>query len=391
MKKLFLIFLSIIFSVTGIVTPSDDLAPIPGRQGTPTDENIELFEKIFESETVWLASMQLENGAYPMTYTANGEVRINPYFADFVALALLDRPEKYSDSVKKYTDWHFSHLNTTQTDRNGVDGTIYDYVITLENGKITKECIAFADGKESYDSTDSYAATFLTVLNKYHNKTADSEYIIEHSTEIQRVTNAMLSTFHKGLTTAKPDSNVKYLMDNCEVYEGTLAAAELFKDVLCIADPALTEVQKKCENTAIEIARTIENKLWMPLADHYEAGIRKHISFPSDIFSWNQYYPSATAQLFPIIHGLIAPNTERANKLYDKFCEKYDWENFNYPDAFYWGSNLQAAVAMNDIDSAVVYLKNYEKLIDNHAYPLYNADAAKVCLALNTLLNKYSH
>lgn len=45
MKKLFLIFLSIIFSVTGIVTPSDDLAPIPGRQGTPTDETSNCLKK----------------------------------------------------------------------------------------------------------------------------------------------------------------------------------------------------------------------------------------------------------------------------------------------------------------------------------------------------------
>ena len=28
-------------------------------------------------------------------------------------------------------DWHFAHLNTAETDYNGVDGTIYDYTLTV--------------------------------------------------------------------------------------------------------------------------------------------------------------------------------------------------------------------------------------------------------------------
>ena len=149
------------------------------------------------------------------------------------------------------------------------------------------------------------------------------------------------------------------------------------------------EMQKKCADAAVEIAHAIEDELWMPRAGHYKVGIYKYFKFPSDIFSWKKYYPCATAQLFPIIHGLIDPNTERANNLYDKFCENYDWANFEYDDVFYWGANLQAAVYMNDIEQVVVYMENYENFIDTHDYPLYNADAARVCLAANMLLEKY--
>ena len=389
MRKILAYLLSLIYTLFGFSTTAD-LLPIAEREGTPTQENIELFKEIHESETAWLASLQLENGAIPMTYSPNGEVRMNPYFADFAALALLDKAEEYSEVVKKYMDWHFSHLNTAETDYNGVDGTIYDYTITLKDGKITDESITILKRKKSYDSTDSYAATFLSVLNKYYNKTGDGEYIITHSQEIQRIINALFSTYHKGMTTAKPDWLVKYLMDNCEVYEGLLAAAELFESTLCVADPSLEALQKKCAESAIEVAEAIEAELWMPLEKRYEAGIYKYIDVPSDLFLWSKYYPCATAQLFPIIHGLIAPNTERANHLYDKFCENYDWANFEYDDVFYWGANLQAAVLMNDIDRAVVYLENYAELTDDHAYPLYNADAARVCLSVNTLLEKYA-
>lgn len=389
MKRIFSLVLSVILSILGLSAPTDDLLPIPEREGVPTQENIELFERVFESETAWLASLQLENGAIPMTYAPNGEIKVNPYFADFAALALLDKADVFAETVKKYMDWHFSHLNTAESDHNGVDGTIYDYIITMENGKIADESIAIYKRKNSYDSVDSYAATFLMVLNKYYNKTGNSKYILDHSFEIQRIIYAMFEMYHKGLTIAKPEWKVKYLMDNCEVYEGALAAAELFKNVLCVEDSSLESVQQKCADMAVEIAESIEDEFWKPRLGHYKVGAYKYFKIPSDVFSWNKYYPCATAQLFPIIHGLIAPNTERANKLYDRFCEKYDWANFEYDDVFYWGANLQAAVLMNDIDRVVVYMTNYAEFIDTHDYPLYNADAARVCLAANMLLEKY--
>lgn len=390
MKKFLSAVLAFILSLFGIVAPTDDLLPIAEREGIPTQENIQLFEDIFETETKWLASLQLENGAIPMNYYPNGELRMNPYFADFAALALLDKADEYADEVKEYADWHFGHLNTAETDHNDVDGTIYDYTITVKDGKVIKEDITILKRKNSYDSTDSYAATFLMVLNKYYEKTGDSQYILSHKSEILRIIDAMFSTYHNGLTTAKPDWRVKYLMDNSEVYEGLLAVSELFEKVLCPADASLEDVAKKCADAAFEVATAIEEQLWHPHLGYYEVGRWKIVGTTSDIFSWNKYYPCATAQLFPIIHGLIAPNTERANKLYDRFCEEYNWENFEYDDVFYWGANLQAAVKMNDMQRIVTYMTNYAELMKTHAYPLYNADAARVSLAAKELLDKYA-
>ena len=63
-------------------------------------------------------------GAIQMT---SGDGIVNPYFADFACLGLtsLGR-DTDQQTVLNYINWHISHLNTTETDKNG-SRTIYDY------------------------------------------------------------------------------------------------------------------------------------------------------------------------------------------------------------------------------------------------------------------------
>lgn len=369
--------------------PVADLESVSIRDAVADEADVALLQQIFESETAYLASLQLENGAIPMTRSENGELSMNPYFADFAALALLDDANEYADEVKKYTDWHFEHLNTKETDYNGIDGTIYDYIITVKDGKVTGETVKETDGKKTYDSTDSYAATFLMVLEKYYEKTNDADYILSHSKDIERIVNAMLSTLHRGLTFAKPDYEVKYLMDNSEVYEGVIAAFAIFRDVICPSDSSYDEIAEKCEKTAEEIVNAIEKYLWNASENHYESAIF-HDGKAAYEFSWDEYYPDATAQLFPIIHGVIAADSKRANILYDSFCNSFDWQNFDIPSEFCWGSNVLAAAYMNDLESVICYMQNFAEIYEKHEYPLYNADSARVCMAAYIMLERHS-
>ena len=75
-----------------------------------------MYQKIATEEAAWLASLQVDNGALLMTRGPSGEYTMNPYFADFAALALLGAGESYYENVRRYMDWHFAHLNTAQTD-----------------------------------------------------------------------------------------------------------------------------------------------------------------------------------------------------------------------------------------------------------------------------------
>ncbi len=391
MNKFVSFFMAFVFSVMNLFgisgTPSD-LEPL-GKNHTAADEEaLELFGYIFETETAWLASLQLENGAIPMTYSANGRLTVNPYFADFAALALLDNAERYADNVVKYMDWHFSHLNTADEDFNGLDGTIYDYIITMKDGKIESETVSEPDNADSYDTTDSYAATFLTVVYKYFCKTGDSDYLISHAEDLERITGVIFSNLQNGLTYAKPNHRVKYLMDNCEVYEGAVAATGIFEQLVLSGKDEYTDLRDSCEALISVIKDNINTKLWNCTGGYYRPGITAYVSIPTKIFSWNTYYPQATSQLFPIICGVIEPDTERAEKLYNKFCDTYHWEAFDYPDDFYWGANVYAAAVMNDIESVTEYMENYLPLTEKHSWPLYNMDSARTAMAAYIMLER---
>ena len=367
------------------VPPSTDLS-----ESTMTkEEQLAMYRKIATEEAAWLASLQAENGALLMTSGPNGQFTMNPYFADFAALALLGAGESYYENVRRYMDWHFDHLNTAETDYNGVDGTIYDYTVTLSNGKVVSEKINInADGKKSYDSTDSYAATFLCVVAKYYEKTGDLAYLQANSQDLQRLLNPIRQTMDKGLTFAKPDYRIKYLMDNCEVYEGLVAAEKLYTAL------GLSELCAEATDLKNQVFNAIEEHMWMEKEGYYEValGVNNDSAYA---FTWTNFYPCATAQLFPIFCGLLEPTDPRALHLYNKFNEyfstgerKATWEEMSIPDTFYWGALAYVAAQMGDNARLETYMKLYLKVMNRHAYPLYNADAARVCMAAQLMLER---
>ena len=367
------------------IPPSTDLS-----ESTMTkEEQIALYQKIATEEAAWLASLQVDNGAMLMTCGPNGDFTMNPYFADFAALALLGAGESYYENVRRYMDWHFDHLNTAQTDYNGVDGTIYDYTVKLSNGKVVSETINInADGKKSYDSTDSYAATFLCVVAKYYEKTGDLEYLQANSQDLQRILNPIRQTMHKGLTFAKPDYRIKYLMDNCEVYEGLVAAEKIY------AALGLTELLAETTDLKTQVYDAIEKYMWIESEGYYEVALGVNNDSAWD-FTWTNFYPCATAQLFTISCGLLAPNDPRSIYLYNQFNAYYStgenratWEQMTIPDSFYWGSLAYTAALMGDNARLESYMTLYLKIMKRHAYPLYNADAARVCMAAQVMLEK---
>lgn len=89
------------------------------------------YKNFVNSESSWLAFTQLDNGVFPDYDIENGTVDVIPYNSDFVALALLESDSKYSDNVKSYMNWYFAHMNSSASDINGLEGTVYDYKETV--------------------------------------------------------------------------------------------------------------------------------------------------------------------------------------------------------------------------------------------------------------------
>ena len=346
-----------------------------------TEQERAFYQSIVDSENAWLASTQLSNGALPMTPTNNGKVQMNPYFADFAALSLLNQPELYGDVVKKYMDWHFDHLNTAAEDPSGLDGTIFDYVYTVKNGVVILE--EWSTPAPTYDSTDSYAATFVMVVEKYARQTGDTAYVLSHAQDIQRVLNSLFATMDNGLTYGQPKSKVKMLMDNCEVYAGLQAAVALYRDVLIPAGESTTETHDFLQNAVDDLVTAMEKDLW--IGKYYAPAIYLDGSLYQP-FSWARYYPSAVAQLFPILHGVLNPTTSRAQQLYAQFCSYYDWEHHRHPDRFVWSSNAYTASLMGDYDRVHSFLTAYSDMVTaSRGDPLYNADAAWACMTAYTM------
>ena len=385
MNQIISFFMAIIYSILsffGIPFDSPDLETSPLPEVVLTQEEKEFLETFVETERAYIAGNQIENGAIPMTYNANAELTVNPYFSCYAVLALLDDAENYQDEVKSYFEWHFAHLNTEKTDYAGIDGTIYDHIVTVENGIVTAERMH----PRKYDSSDSYAAIFLTVLNKYYNETGDAEYIISKRNDIARVVNAMTATMHNGLAFACPDYKIKFLMDNSEVYEGAVNGAELFAKVICPADSSYNKTLDICKDTASDVSEAIERQMWDYNNGYYKTALNPSGTSAAKV-NWSSFYPTATSQLFAISCGVISPETERAKNLYATFCEYHDWEHLNFNSEFCWGSVVIAAAKMNDKDRVITYAESYNEEYGDHAYPLYSGDAGRAAHGVQIILN----
>ena len=361
---------------TGTTTKSSVTTTTTRQPTTTVNAEKAWYQALVDSENAWLATCQLSNGAIAMTPIRSGKVKVNPYFADFAALSLLNQADKYAAKVRKYMDWHFAHLNTAQADPYGVDGTIFDYMISVTSGTVVLE--EWLTAAPNYDSTDSYAATFLMVVAKYADKTGDTAYVVKNAAKIQRVVNVLFATMDNGLTRGRPNSDVKMLMDHCEVYAGLQAATALYRQVLVPAGAATAAEATRLQTAADNVAAHVESDLWA--GSYYRNDIRADGSsyYP---FSWAQYYPSAVAQTFPVLHGLLDPASQRAKDLYNQFCHRYDWENLNHPDDYVWGSNAYTAARMGDYTSVKTFLTAYQAMVTtSRGYPLYNADAAWACM-----------
>ncbi len=177
-----------------------------------------------QAEAQAIMARQLADGAYNMSLPTgsdgsfqNGQpLWIEPYLGLQAAQAMLlaydiEGDAAYLASAKSYIEWYVAHLEA--------DGTVFAYTGTYPSYSSTN----------NYDSTDSYAAEFLTLANMYFARTLDTTFLNWAWSYVPTVVGAMELTLdtQDGLTYAKPGNDFKYLMDNTEVFLGFKNAALL--------------------------------------------------------------------------------------------------------------------------------------------------------------------
>lgn len=327
-------------------------AELLGAEKVENIRKINELKKFADNDLIFLSGLQLESGAFPTRADTKGAESINPYFSDYVAIALLNRPDLYAENVKKYINWHFAHLNA--------DGTIYDY---------------YMDGKEektngTYDSTDSYAATFLMLLEKYCEKTGDIDFITEHKSNVISVYNSMISTLHNGLTYAKEDYPIIYTMDNSEVYVGLIDSEKLFK----LLDE--NNLANDCLEKSSQLKTELNKQLWNENC-YFETGINKDDGTVSHKYLLNEYYPSGLAQLFPVIYNAV--DTGKKMSVYYDAKRRFDIGSVAAKEDYYCFVAL-AAASVGDVDYLIQYKNKFSA-----AVPLGNSTVPYVAIVLNSV------
>ncbi|HKD92826.1 MAG TPA: hypothetical protein VKB56_13025 [Terriglobales bacterium] len=264
--------------------------------------------------------------------------------------------------VQSWMKWVVAHLNNT--DRWGMSGTIYDWNVDA-NGNETSTGDA--------DSTDSYAATFLTLAwNYWQSGDANAQsYLKSISQELDLVGSVIAKTMQAdGLTWAKPDYQIKYLMDNCEVYRGLKDLASLFS---AMGDSTRGSYYA---NLAAQSLNGI-NGLWISnigLWAVYKDNAGNYAA--PNVSTW---YPDATAQVFPIIEQIVPASDSRVQSAYAKFNAAWPgWPelSFQSQDSFPWCLVGAAAALMGDSTRANQYLNAITTKYVNPGFvwTMYNAE-----------------
>jgi hypothetical protein len=162
------------------------------------------------SDAAWIRLGQLPDGAIAWYVDRQ---RINPYLGNYAAIGLAEayRVTHTNADLTAATSW----LSWYAAHEDG-SGFVTDYTVS-------------ATGVETstgdMDSTDAYAGTFLLAVRAASRAGAN---IKPFAAGIRGAVSAIEATQDTdGLTWAKPTWQVKYLMDESEVYAGLRAAVDL--------------------------------------------------------------------------------------------------------------------------------------------------------------------
>ena len=318
-----------------------------------------------DKERQWIASNQSQTGYLAMT---EGDSDIKPYYGNLAEMAQTGQMEYFS-GIRKYLTWYLSNLNSK--DCCGLSGTIYDQ--HLNDG--------VAQSVYAYDSADSYAATLLSLASSYCLSSGDVDFIQEHYHDLCTVSDVITTLQDSdGLIWAKPNSNFKYLMDNCEDYRGLKDWSHLLA-VLGFKDQSAV-----CDEKAELIRQGILKQFWDEDTESFAWAVdqdgEKSLASPS------QAYPGVLCQIFPVTFGVITPTDTKAVLAYKELnADLPHWADLEVGDSLPWAILGYTAVTMDDLSQADSFLKNCRSdyILKDHRYPWSTFEDAYYIRACNAL------
>lgn len=339
------------------------------------------YRDLINTEAAWIASLQLPTWAI---VTGNPDLdwqtHIVPYFSNIAAMSLLDADSaKYKSVVKKYINWYFDHLN--MPDYTWLYWSIYDYKYNINTRKET------LDWTWRYDSVDSYSATFLSLLRKYHEKTNDTRFLKNKYYLVSAIVWSIpqLQDPTTWLTYAHDAYHISYLMDNAEVYRWLLDAAYLFRNIYTDASSHLY-----FRIMASNIKQSIAKYLWSDTKQAYFP------YFGATTIDTTLWYPDGQAQVFPLLNNLVP--TSVGCRQYDRFSSTFpDWIDSKHDDTRFPGAFMAiAAYRCGDysnmdrflVNSDTYFARIWHPWVWNISEAAWSIVAANACIRNTKCINK---
>lgn len=265
----------------------------------------------------WIGKLQYTNpsvhasfGAIRRHHTTGagtpGLYQVTPYWANIAMLGLLrSGAERRRERVENWITWYVGHIRPG----NEIDGTVVDHWYRADgSGETTCPAGIKPAECDTTDATDSAAATLLSLVSEYADTFgADARRFllsdeIDARRTLKRVAEAVLRLQQEdGLTWAKSDYRVKFLMDNCEVYHGLQAAARLQRTLLQDLVAA-----KRYETAAQRVRSAISGSLYDASTQLYRPAKFEDGNAPAA--DLNKWYPDTVAQLWPQLFSVVPPS-----------------------------------------------------------------------------------
>ena len=247
-----------------------------------------------------LAALQTPEGA--ILLPGSGAERIcDPRAANWGVYGMLlgapPRSRTQSAAVaKSWITWYTSHL--------GKDGTIDEF----------RGPASALKSSGRYDNSDGTAATFLSAAYAYHEQTGDAPTLLDRYEQLQSIAEAALRTRQKsGLTHARADHPVAYLVNNLEVWQGLNHFSRLSKNVRKRRESLeyAGEAEKQFD--------AIEQWLWTPTEGVYAWALHPNGKRETSIEKWR---PGMEANMAAIA---MLPVEERRDALLKRLAPTLSW------------------------------------------------------------------
>ncbi len=285
--------------------------------------------------------------------------RVVPYFSHLAVIGLLE--SNAADKLlvaERWMTWYMNHLDMS----GNPAGVVYDHWYLKDGTAETTGPAGIAPYYVNFDdSSDSYAALFLVVANTYYENGGSVAFLNtpgnKEKFEIIATVILALQDPSDGLTWAKANWPVKYLMNASEVYSGLLAMEALernvFKDTILADFFAIVAAYAK---------KGIKGDLYNKSTSLYDTA--KFGNGEYEAPDLNNWYPGTTPLVWPHLFNVENPKNKKSrtqmlalNNAFDGDPNP-DWtSDIADPWGFLWPSIGYASLLTGDTARAETQMK----------------------------------